>query len=164
VAAFWDNGALVLNGYTTAITVASPMIQAKNTRGSGAAISSRCMMAVAASATAAAASTYAPVDASPHAPSCCGARIGTVNSHRDTKMPTSAISAATTAVTAPPAHSVPGSSLRKALGGPDGSGTGPSSLRIGIVIVVTSRWPADLSPLLTSRSGAKRCKAVNTRV
>jgi hypothetical protein len=26
VAAFWDSGAVVLNGYTTAFTVASPMI------------------------------------------------------------------------------------------------------------------------------------------
>ena len=41
VAAFWDSGAVVLNGYTTAITVASPMIQVKNICGRGVAIRSR---------------------------------------------------------------------------------------------------------------------------
>ena len=35
VATFWDIGAVVLNGYTTAINVASPMIQPKNSRGRG---------------------------------------------------------------------------------------------------------------------------------
>jgi hypothetical protein len=53
VAAFWDSGAVV-NGHTTAITVASPMIQVKNIRGRGVAIRSRCMIAVATSAAAAA--------------------------------------------------------------------------------------------------------------
>ena len=51
VATFWDSGAVVLNGYTTAITVASPMIQVKNICGRGVAIRSRCMIAVATSAT-----------------------------------------------------------------------------------------------------------------
>lgn len=54
VATLWDSGAVVLNGYTTAITVASPMIQVKDIRGRGVAIRSRCMIAVATSAAAAA--------------------------------------------------------------------------------------------------------------
>ncbi len=96
----------MLNGNTTAMTVASPMIQLKNIRGRGVDSSSRCMIAVANKATATAANTYPTVDASPQAPSRCGARIGMVNSHRHTRMPTSAISAATTAVAAPPDHRV----------------------------------------------------------
>ena len=38
VAIFCDSAAVVLNGYTTAITVASPMIQLKNTSGRGVAV------------------------------------------------------------------------------------------------------------------------------
>jgi hypothetical protein len=56
-----------------------------------------------------------------------------VNSHRDTKMPTSAIKAATIAVATPPAHSGPGSIHRTGL---EGSGGGSSGLRIGVVIGV----------------------------
>jgi len=91
---------VVLNGYATAITVASPMIQVKNIRGRGVAIRRRCMMAVATSAAAAAAITYPAVEALPHAPSWRGARRRMSNSHRHTRIPTSAISAATTAVAA----------------------------------------------------------------
>ena len=112
VATFWDSGAVVLNGYTTAITVASAMIQVKNICGRGAAIRSRCMIAVATSAAAAAVIAYHAVDASPHAPSWRGARTGMLNSHRHTRMPTSAISAATTAVAAPPDHSCLVSTVR----------------------------------------------------
>ena len=63
VAAFWDSGAVVLNGYRTAITVASPMIQVKNICGCGVAIRSRCMIAVATSAAVAAAIAYPALDA-----------------------------------------------------------------------------------------------------
>ena len=121
----------MLNGNTTATIVASPMIQPKNTCGRGVVSSSRCMIAVATSAAPAADSTYIPVDASPHAPSRRGARIGMVNSHRETRMPTSAIRAATIAVATPPAHSGPGSIQRT---GPEGSGGGSSALRMGVVI------------------------------
>ena len=41
VAAFWSSGADVLNGYTTAASVASPMIQLKNMFGCGAPSMSR---------------------------------------------------------------------------------------------------------------------------
>src|SRR5215467_13822143 len=112
VATFWDSGAVVLNGYTTAITVASPMIQVKNIRARGVVSRSRCMTAVAASAAAAAAIAYPAVDASPHAPSWRGARMGMLNSHRHIKMPASAINAATTAVAAPPDHSCLASTVR----------------------------------------------------
>ena len=70
------------------------------------------MIAVATSAAAAAAIAYPAVDASPHAPSWRGARMGMLNSHRHTRMPTSAISAATTAVAAPPDHSCLASTVR----------------------------------------------------
>src|SRR5271157_4240251 len=112
VATFWDSGAVVLNGYTTAITVASAMIQLKNTCGRGVVSRSRCMIAVATSAAAAAAIAYHAVDASPHAPSWRGARTGMLNSHRHTRMPASAISAATSAVAAPPDHSCLASTVR----------------------------------------------------
>jgi hypothetical protein len=68
-------------------------------------------MAVATSA-AAAAIAYPAVGASPHAPSWRGARTGMLNNHRHTRMPTSAISAATTAVAAPPDHSCLASTVR----------------------------------------------------
>ncbi len=64
------------------------------------------------SAAAAAAIAYHAVDASPHAPSWRGARTGMLNSHRHTRMPASAISAATTAVAAPPDHSCLASTVR----------------------------------------------------
>jgi hypothetical protein len=64
VATCWDSEAVVLNGYTNAITVASPTIQAKNIFGRGAVTRSRCMIAVAISAAAAAAIAYHAVDAS----------------------------------------------------------------------------------------------------
>src|SRR6516164_1438441 len=115
VASFWENGAVVLNGYTTATRVASPMIQPKNVRGRGVEISSRYISPVAASAHAAAASVYPTVDAFPQAPSLRGDRIGTLNSHRHTRMPTSAISAATIAVATPPDHSALASTLLAAL-------------------------------------------------
>jgi hypothetical protein len=51
-----------------------------------------------------------------------------VNSQRHTRMPTSAISAATIAVATPPAHSGPGSILRKE---PEDESSG---LGIGVVI------------------------------
>jgi hypothetical protein len=71
------------------------------------------MIAVATSAsTAAAAIAYAAVDTSPHAPPWRVARTGMLNSHRHTGMPTSAISAATTAVAAPPDHSCLASTVR----------------------------------------------------
>src|SRR5215472_7951483 len=127
VAIFCDSGAVVLNGYTTATTVASPMIQPKNTRGYGVEISSRYMSAVATSAHAAAANTYPTVEALPQAPSRRGDRIGTSNSQRHTRIPTSAISAATTAVATPPENNAFASTLRV------GSGTG-SCLGIGTVI------------------------------
>jgi hypothetical protein len=127
VAAFCETGAVVLNGNTTAMTVASPTIQLKNVRGRGVDSSSRCMIAVANSAIAADANTYPTVDASPQAPSRCGDRIGILNSQRHTRMPTSAINAATTAVAAPPDHSALASTRR----GPCGGG---SALPIGIVI------------------------------
>ena len=41
VATFWSSGALELNGYTTAISVTSPMIQRKNTVGCGVLSTSR---------------------------------------------------------------------------------------------------------------------------
>src|SRR5260370_24006469 len=116
VAIFCDTGAVVLNGYTTATNVASPMIQPKKTSGYGVEISRRYMSAVAASATGAAASTYPAVDALPQAPSRAGDRIGTLNSHRITRIPTSAVRAATTAVATPPAHSGLGSTRRTVSG------------------------------------------------
>jgi len=131
VATFCVSGAPVLNGNATATIVASAIIQPKNTCGRGVVSRSRCMIAVATSAAPAADSTYAPVDASPHAPSRCGARIGMVNSHRAIRMPASAIRAATTAVATPPAHRGPGSIQRV---GFEGSGGGSSALRIGVVI------------------------------
>ena len=70
------------------------------------------MIAVATSAAAAAAIAYPAVDASPHAPAWRGARTGMLNSHRHTRMPASAISAATTAVAAPPDHSCLASTVR----------------------------------------------------
>ena len=70
------------------------------------------MIAVATSASAAAAIAYAAVDASPHAPPWRDARTGMLNSHRHTRMPTSAISAAMTAVAAPPDHSCLASTVR----------------------------------------------------
>src|SRR5216683_472357 len=130
VAAFCDTGAVVLNGNTTATTVASPMIQPKKTRGYGVETSSRYISAVAASATAAAANTYPTVDASPQAPAFCGARIGMLNSHRQTRMPTRAIRPATTAVATPPDHSCLASTRRWV----SSSGSGGSGPRIGIVI------------------------------
>src|SRR3974390_2162626 len=90
------------------------------------------MIAVATRAAAAAATAYPAVDASPHAPSRRGARMGTLNSHRQTRMPASAISAATTAVAAPPDHSCLASTLR-----PDEllrSEGGSSGLDMGCVI------------------------------
>src|SRR5215472_8785844 len=126
VANFCDIGAVVLNGYTTATRVASPMIQPKKTRGYGVEISSRCMRAVATSAQAAAANTYPTVEALPQAPSRRGDRIGTSNSQRHTRIPTSAMSAATTAVATPPDHSAFASTLRA--GGPG------SCLGIGTVM------------------------------
>src|SRR5215831_16080130 len=132
VATFWDIGAVVLNKYTTAITVASPMIQPKNIRGRGEASRSRCMSAVATSAAAAAASEYPAVDALPHAPSRRGARMGMSNSHRHTRMPATAISAATSAVATPPDHSCLASMLRlEELLRSEG---GSSGLNIGVVI------------------------------
>src|SRR5215469_9263202 len=132
VATLWDIGAVVLNGYTTAINVASPMIQPKNNRGRGEASRSRCMSPVATSAAAAAESVYPAVDALPHAPSRRGARMGMSNSHRHTRMPASAISAATIAVAAPPDHSCFASMLRveELLR----SGGGSPGLDIGTVI------------------------------
>src|SRR5271166_5514971 len=132
VAAFWDSGAMVLNGYTTAITVASPMIQLKNICGRGVVSRSRYMIAVATSAAAAAAIAYPAVDASPHAPSWRGARTGMPNSHRHTRMPASAISAATTAVAAPPDHSCLASTVRP--GELVRSERGSSCLDMGVVI------------------------------
>ena len=132
VAALWDSGAVVLNGYTTAITVASAMIQAKNICGRGVAIRSRCMMAVAASAAPPAAIAYPAVDASPHAPSWRGARTGVLSSHRHTRMPASAISAATAAVAAPPDHSCLASTVRP--GELLRSEGGSSGLDMGVVI------------------------------
>ena len=41
VATFWSSGAPELNGYTTAISVTSPMIQRKNTLGCGVLSTSR---------------------------------------------------------------------------------------------------------------------------
>src|ERR1017187_10955335 len=133
VATFWDSGAVVLNGYTTAITVASPMIQLKNICGRGVVSRSRCMIAVATSAAAAAAIAYPAVDASPHAPFWRGARMGMLNSHRHTRMPASAISAATTAVAAPPDHSclastVPPGELLRSEGGSSCLGHGSGRL------------------------------------
>src|SRR5215831_11343524 len=112
--------------------VASPMIQPKNNRGRGEASRSRCMIAVATSAAAAAASEYPAVDALPHAPSRRGARMGMSNSHRHTRMQTSAISAATSAVATPPDHSCLASMLR--LEELLRSGGGSSGLDIGVVI------------------------------
>ena len=127
VAIFCDSGAVVLNGNTTATTVASPMIQPKKTRGYGVDSSSRYMSSVAASAHPEAASTYPTVEALPQAPSRRGDRIGTLNSQRHTRIPTSAISAATTAVATPPDHSGLASTRRV------GSGS-RSCLGIGTVI------------------------------
>ena len=85
------------------------------------------MSAVAASAHAAAANTYPTVEALPQAPSRRGDSIGTLNSQRHTRIPTSAISAATTAVAMPPAHSGLASTRRV------DSGSG-SCMGIGTVI------------------------------
>ena len=57
VAIFCDVGAVVLNGNTTATSVASPMIQPKKTRGYGVESNSKYISAVAAKAHAADAST-----------------------------------------------------------------------------------------------------------
>src|SRR6266849_3511944 len=130
VAAFCDTGAVVLNGNTTATTVASPRIQPKNVRGRGVETSRRYISAVAASATAADANTYPAVDASPQAPSLCGDRIGILNSHRQTRIPTGAIRPATTAVATPPDQSCLASTRRWV----SSSGSGGSGPRIGIVI------------------------------
>src|SRR5215471_1436237 len=108
------------------------MIQPKNNRGRGEASRSRCMIAVATSAAAAAASEYPAVDALPHAPSRRGARMGMSNSHRHTRMPATAISAATSAVATPPDHSCLASMLR--LEELLRSGGGTSGLDIGVVI------------------------------
>ena len=99
----------------------------KNIRGRGVDSSSRCIIPVAASAIATDANTYPAVDASPQAPSLRGDRIGILNSHRHTRMPTSAIRPATTAVATPPDHSIFPSTRRCV----SSSGSGP---RIGIVI------------------------------
>ena len=70
------------------------------------------MIAVAAIAAAEAAIAYPAVEASPHAPSWRGARMGMSYSHRHTSMPASAISAATTAVAVPLDHSCLASTVR----------------------------------------------------
>jgi hypothetical protein len=63
------------------------LIQVKNTWGRGVAIRSRCMIAVATSAAAAAAIAFPALDASSHAPSWRSARTGMLNSHRHARMP-----------------------------------------------------------------------------
>ena len=101
VATFWDIGADVANGNSTAITVANPMIQAKNIRGRGVVSRSRCMIAVATSEASIAAAAYSAVAALPHVPSWRGATMGMLSNPRHIRMPTSAIRAATSAVAAP---------------------------------------------------------------
>src|ERR1700750_2378176 len=103
------------------------MIQPKKTRGYGVEISSRYMSAVATSAHAAAANTYPAVEALPQAPSRRGDRIGTLNSQRHTRAPTTATSPSTTGVATPPDHSGLASTRRV------GSGS-RSCLGIGTVI------------------------------
>src|SRR5215471_7597833 len=115
VAPFWLTGALVLNGYTTAASVASPMIQAKNRPGCGVPSMSRYNSAAATSATMAAPNTNRPVCASPQAPAPTGARMGMPSVHRQIRMPTSAIRAATTAVATAPAQNRPESSRMRGL-------------------------------------------------
>ena len=61
VAAFCSSGAPELNGYTTAMSVTSPMIQRKNRPGFGVLSTSRYSRPAATSATSAATSTYSPV-------------------------------------------------------------------------------------------------------
>ena len=95
-------------------------------------------------AAAAAASEYPAVDALPHAPSPRGARMGMSNSHRHTRMPASAISAATSAVATPPDHSCFASMLRvEELLRPGGCGS--PGLDIGTVIGLPYVDPADLA-------------------
>ncbi len=127
VAIFCDSGADVLNGNSTRSSVTRPTIQVKNNIGRGVATSSRCARPVASSAAAAATSITVVVCASPYAPSWDGDSSGMLNSHRHTTTPTSATSAATTAVATPPAHSCRASTTVRVRGT-------PSSGMIGLVI------------------------------
>ena len=127
VAIFCDSGADVLNGNSTRSSVTRPTIQVKKNIGRGVATSSRCDRPVASSAAAADTSITVVVCASPYAPSWDGDSNGTLNSHRHTTTPTRAMSAATTAVAAPPAHSWRASTTGRVR-------PAPSSGMIGLVI------------------------------
>src|ERR1700761_4554842 len=96
------------------------MIQPKNTFGCGAASTSRYRRPAAMTVISADMSTYSAVCALPQAPSPEGARIGMLSVHRQTRMPTSAISAATTAVAAAPAQNWVGSGRARLVPAPLG--------------------------------------------
>src|SRR3984957_5400666 len=113
------------------------MIQRKNTVGCGVLSTSRYSRPAATSATNAATRTYSPVWASPQAPSPAGARIGILSVHRQIKMPTRAISAATMAVATAPAQNRPESGRKRGLPAP--------SVDAGYVMVAPRLVACDVS-------------------
>lgn len=104
-----SSGADVVKGSSTMTAVASVTIHTKKVPGCGVASISRCSRAVATRAANAAPMASTPVDASPIAPSLSGANTGIPSTPRISSSPTTAVSAATRAVIAPPAHSRPAS-------------------------------------------------------
>src|SRR4051794_17686063 len=100
-------------------TVASPTTQPKKRIGRGVVRISACTRPVARSAANAAPRAYQPVLASPQVPAPLGASTATSKTPRPSRIPATAIKAATAAVAAPPAHSLP--ALTVGLTGPAGS-------------------------------------------
>jgi hypothetical protein len=106
VAILASSAAVVLNGKATMIAVTRATIQPKNSSGRKVPSISRCTSPVATSAPATATRTRSAVCTLPKAPSWRGASNATLNSHRLTSTPTRATKPATTALAAPPAHSL----------------------------------------------------------
>ena len=117
------------NGMRAAAAVLSPTIQLKNRRGWGVLSRRRCSNPVASKAAAAANTASQMVLTSPHDPSPVGPITDTSNSPLAMSTPTMAMSAATSAVAAPPVHSRAASTARP--GGPAefGASGGPCRAR-----------------------------------
>jgi hypothetical protein len=98
--------ASVMNGASTATKVSSEMIQVKNRKGRGVDRSNRCISPVASRAATAARMANLAVLVLPSAPSRAGASTGTSNSPLAISTPTTATSAATSAVARPPVHNL----------------------------------------------------------
>src|SRR5262249_14174746 len=102
-----------LNGASTVTAVTSVTIQPKKANGRGVNSSRICRSAVAASAAMPAPTAICQVLASPKAPSPLGASTGMSKSPRAMTVPTTAMSAATSAVAVPPNQRVRASTLER---------------------------------------------------